>query len=67
LDRIATRIILAVLLAALIVALAMLIPIIDLTWPWDLITWIIMVAFGVMCFLGLWLLISILRSGRDFK
>ncbi len=65
LDRIATRIILAVLLAAMIIALAMLIPTVNLTWPWGLITWIIIVSFVVMIFLGLWLVISIFRSGGD--
>ena len=65
LDRIATRIILAVLLAAMIIALAMLIPTVNLTWPWGLITWIIIVSFTVMIFLGLWLVISIFRSGGD--
>jgi ubiquinone biosynthesis protein len=66
LDRIATRIVLGVLLAAMIVALAMLIPVLDLTWPWSLITWIIVTSFMVMIFLGLWLVVSILRSGGDF-
>jgi ubiquinone biosynthesis protein len=65
LDRMATRIILAVLLAAMIIALAMLIPTLNLTWPWGLITWIIIASFVVMIFLGLWLVISILRSGGD--
>jgi ubiquinone biosynthesis protein len=65
LDRIATRIILAVLLAAMILGLAMLIPTLDLTWPWGLITWIIIITFMVMIFLGLWLVISIFRSGGD--
>ena len=66
LDRIATRIILAVLLAALILALAMLIPRLDLTWPWGLITWVVVVSFAVLSFLGMWLIFSILRSGGDF-
>jgi ubiquinone biosynthesis protein len=63
LDDIANRIILSVLLAAFIVALAMLIPTLNLTWPWGLLTWIIVIGFVVMSILGLWLIISILRSG----
>lgn len=65
LDRIATRIILAVLLAALIVALAMLIPTLNLTWPWGLITWVVVISFIVMSFLGIWLIFSLLRSGGE--
>jgi ubiquinone biosynthesis protein len=63
LDRIANRAILSLLLAAFIVALAMLIPTLNLTWPWGLITWIIIISFVVMSIIGLWLIISILRSG----
>jgi ubiquinone biosynthesis protein len=65
LDLIANRIILGMLLSALIVALAMLMPSLNLTtWPWSLFTWIIVVSFGVMSILALWLIISILRAGR---
>ena len=39
LDRAANRIIFGVLVAAIIVALALLIPNIDLTWPWRTVTW----------------------------
>jgi ubiquinone biosynthesis protein len=63
LDRIANRAILSLLLAAFIVALALLIPTLNLVWPWSLLTWIIIVSFVVMCVLGLWLVVSILRSG----
>ncbi len=63
LDRIATRIVLSMLLAAIILALAMLIPGMDLTWPWGLFTWIVVSVFLVMIFLGVWLILSILRSG----
>jgi ubiquinone biosynthesis protein len=63
LDRIANRAILSLLLAAFIVALAMLIPTLNLIWPWSLLTWIIIVGFVVMSVLGLWLIVSILRSG----
>ena len=64
LDHIANRMIVGLLLSALIVALALLIPSLNLTWPWSLFTWIVVVSFAVMNFLALWLIISILRSGR---
>jgi ubiquinone biosynthesis protein len=64
LDRIANRVILSVLLAAFIVALALLIPTLDLTWPWGLLTWIIVLSFVVMSILAIWLIWSIFRSGR---
>ena len=63
LDDIANRVILSLLLAAFIMALALLIPTLNLTWPWGLLTWIIISSFAVMCFLALWLIISIIRSG----
>ena len=64
-EAVKSRAILAVLLAAMIIALAMLIPTLNLAWPWSLITWIIVASFVVMIILGLWLVISILRSGGD--
>ncbi|HMR64656.1 MAG TPA: AarF/ABC1/UbiB kinase family protein [Anaerolineae bacterium] len=63
LDDIANRVILSLLLAAFIVALALLIPTLNLTWPWGLLTWIIIVGFVVMSVLALWLMWSIFRSG----
>lgn len=63
LDRIANRAILSLLLAAFIVALALLIPTLNLAWPWSLLTWVVVIGFIVMSFLGLWLILSILRSG----
>lgn len=63
-DTIVNRLIFSVLVSALIVALALLIPQLNLSWPWSFITWIIMAGFFTMIFLGLWLLWSIFRSGR---
>jgi ubiquinone biosynthesis protein len=63
LDRIANRIILSLLLAAFIVALALLIPTLTLTWPWGLLTWIVILSFVVMSILALWLIWSFFRSG----
>jgi len=56
------RLVLSILLAALITALAQLIPILDLTWPWSLLTWTIVSSFGVASILAIWLIIWILRS-----
>ncbi len=64
LDSIANRLILSLLVAAFIVALALLIPTLDLTWPWPLLAWIVIAGFVVMSILGLWLMWSIFRSGR---
>lgn len=64
LDHIANRLILGLLLSALIIALALLIPTFNLTWPWNFFTWIIIISFAIMSILALWLIISILRSGR---
>jgi ubiquinone biosynthesis protein len=64
LEGIVNRIIYGVLLAAMTVSLALLIPRLELTWPWGLLTWVIVVGFVVMVFLSLRLLWSIFRSGR---
>jgi ubiquinone biosynthesis protein len=61
-DRVANRIIYSVLVAAFIIALALLIPTIDLTWPWKIKTWAVLFAFIFTCVLGLWLMWSIFRS-----
>jgi len=63
-DRVANRIIYGVLVGAFLVSLALLIPNLDLTWPWGIITWIILFGFVVMCVLGMRLIWSILRSSR---
>jgi ubiquinone biosynthesis protein len=63
-DQAANRIILAILIGTLTVALALLIPSLDLTWPWNLPTWLIVVGFVLMVGLSLWLIWSILRSNR---
>ncbi len=65
LDKIANRVIFSVIVAALIVALALLLPRLDLSsWPWSLLTWIILTTFLLLCGTGLWLLWSIFRSAR---
>jgi ubiquinone biosynthesis protein len=66
-QGIANRVIVGVLLAALVLGLSLLIPYIDLTWPWNFFTWIILVAFFTTLFLALWLIWSILRTGGTSK
>ena len=66
-DRIANRLIYGVLVAAMTVALALMIPGLDLEWPWDLLTWLVLLGFLTMCFLGIQLIWSILRSGHGRK
>jgi len=61
-DRIVNRVIYSMLITALTLALAFLIPLLDFTWPWSLITWMILIGFVVLFILGLQLLWSILRS-----
>jgi len=67
LDHLANRVIYGVLIAALTLALAFLIPRLDFTWPWDLITWAVIIGFMVLFFLGLRLLWSLFRSSRRNK
>jgi ubiquinone biosynthesis protein len=64
LDQAANRVILAILIGTMTIALALLIPSLDLTWPWNLPTWLIVLGFMLMAGLSLWLIWSILRSNR---
>jgi ubiquinone biosynthesis protein len=61
-DRVANRAILGVVLAALIIAMALLVPALDLAWPWSVQAWVIVLGFVAMCFVGVWLGLWILRS-----
>jgi hypothetical protein len=63
-NRVANRVIMAILVGTLTVALALLIPSLDLTWPWNIITWVIVLGFAFVLALAFWLIISILRSNR---
>jgi len=65
LDRLANRLSLSVLLAALIVGLALLIPVFNLEEQGGLTAALVVgVGFAGASLLGLWLVVSILRSGR---
>ena len=63
-NQMANRVILAILVGTFSIALALLIPILNLTWPWSLPTWGIVLGFVLLLGLGVWLIISILRSNR---
>lgn len=64
LDRIANRLALSILMAAFVMALALLIPILNLTWPWGWLTWTVIAAFAIAVFLAVWLLWSMWRANR---
>ncbi|MFC1997146.1 ABC1 kinase family protein [Chloroflexota bacterium] len=66
-NRIANRLIYSILAAAMTLALALLVPRLDLTWPWSLITWVILLGFLGMSFLVLRLIWSMWRSNRKQK
>jgi ubiquinone biosynthesis protein len=66
-NRIVNRLIYSILVAAMTLALALLIPNLDLTWPWSLITWVILLGFLGISYLGLRLMWSIWRSNRKQK
>ncbi len=63
-DRVSNRVALALLLAALIIGLGMVLPGLDLTWPWPLATWLVMPGFLAVMVLSLWLLWNMLRGPR---
>ena len=57
------RTVMAILIGAMVIALAMLLPSLDLaSWPWNVITWLIVIGFGFVSVLAFWLIVSILRS-----
>lgn len=64
LDRLANRLALSILLAALIVGLALLVPAFHLAERGGLTTALVVLGFALASLVGLWLVISILRSGR---
>jgi ubiquinone biosynthesis protein len=60
----ANRLIQAILLGSLVIGLALLLPQVDLTWPWGVLTWLAVAAAAVVFVQAFWLLWSIWRSGR---
>ncbi|HET6444408.1 MAG TPA: AarF/ABC1/UbiB kinase family protein [candidate division Zixibacteria bacterium] len=63
-NRMANRVILAILVGSLTIGLSLLIPSLDLTWPWGLATWALVLGFLLIVTLAFWLIWSILRSNR---
>ncbi len=63
-NRMTNRIILAILVGALTIGLSLLLPSLDLTWPWSLPTWLLVIGFLLIVMLAFWLIWSILRSNR---
>lgn len=64
-NRAANRLIQAILIGSLTIGLALLLPNVNLEWPWGLLTWLLVAAFGALFVLGFWLLWNIWRSGRQ--
>lgn len=64
LDRLANRISLSLLLAAMIVGLALLVPAFRLVEQGGIAIALLILGFGGVTLLGIWVIISILRSGR---
>lgn len=64
LDRSANRVAIGVMASSLILAIALIMPLLDFSPPWSIATWLGVVGFSAATVLALWLLITILRSGR---
>jgi ubiquinone biosynthesis protein len=57
------RTVMAILVGAMVIALALLLPSLHLeSWPWDVVTWLIVIGFVFVSVLAFWLIVSILRS-----
>ena len=61
-DRVANQFTITLLTSAFIIAVAWLLPLLDLTWPWQPATWLVVGAFAIVNLSGLWLLTRIMRS-----
>ncbi len=64
LDRAISRLSIALLLAALIIGFGMVLPSLDLTWPWPITTWLVLPGFISLFVLSLWWLWNTLRGGK---
>ncbi len=57
------RTVMAILVGAMVIALALLLPALDLaSWPWNVVTWLIVIGFMFVSVVAFWLIVSILRS-----
>jgi hypothetical protein len=53
----------AIVVGAMVIALALLLPSLHLeSWPWGIVTWLIVIGFGFVSVVAFWLIVSILRS-----
>lgn len=64
-DRILNRLVDAIIIAAVLIGLAFLVPRLDFTWPWRLITWIILGGALFAAFIGIRLVWNSLRAGKN--
>jgi ubiquinone biosynthesis protein len=63
LNSATNRLVMAILVAAMVIALALLLPSLNLAqWPWDIVTWLIVIGFVFLSVLAFWLIISLFRS-----
>jgi len=57
------RVVMAILVGAMVIGLALLLPSLHLeSWPWDVVTWLIVIGFGFVSVVAFWLIVSVLRS-----
>ena len=57
------RTVMAILVAGMVIALALLLPALNLeSWPWNVVTWVIVIGFVFVSVVAFWLIVSILRS-----
>jgi ubiquinone biosynthesis protein len=57
------RTVMAILVAGMVIALALLLPSLNLaSWPWNVVTWVIVIGFVFVSIVAFWLIVSILRS-----
>ena len=57
------RTVMAILIAGMVIALALLLPSLKLeSWPWNVVTWVIVIGFVFVSVVAFWLIVSILRS-----
>jgi hypothetical protein len=57
------RVVMAILVGAMVIGLALLLPSLHLeSWPWYVVTWLIVIGFIFVSVVAFWLIISVLRS-----
>jgi len=57
------RVVMAIVVGAMVIALALLLPALHLeSWPWGIVTWLIVIGFVFVSVVAFWLIVSMLRS-----